>query len=82
MFAGSSCNSVVTMGSLVISGHFDKKLRFWDKRADAQSNEILLPAKVTSLELASGKLYLLRMSHKLRPASYPRHPELWDKTPS
>ncbi|KAF6022515.1 hypothetical protein EB796_019189 [Bugula neritina] len=53
MFAGSSCNTLVTIGSLVISGHFDKKIRFWDKRAgDAQSNEITLQGKVTSLCLA------------------------------
>jgi len=58
MFAGSSCNTLVTIGSLVISGHFDKKIRFWDKRAgDAQSNEITLQGKVTSLCLAGGKYH-------------------------
>lgn len=55
LFAGSTCNAVVTIGSLAISGHFDKKLRFWDKRADAPSNEITLQSKITSLDLAAGK---------------------------
>ena len=55
MFAGSSCNAIVTIGSLVISGHFDKKVRFWDKRTESQSNEITLQGRVTSLDLAGGK---------------------------
>ncbi|KAJ8946512.1 hypothetical protein NQ318_004647 [Aromia moschata] len=34
-FAGSSCNDLVTVdsaGSIIISGHFDKSIRFWDSR--------------------------------------------------
>ena len=36
LFAGSSCNDIVTgrggMGNTIISGHFDKRIRFWDLR--------------------------------------------------
>ena len=43
-FAGSSCNDIVTTdgsGSTIISGHFDKKIRFWDTRAaDASASEV------------------------------------------
>ncbi|KAF4533207.1 hypothetical protein B566_EDAN001749 [Ephemera danica] len=34
-FAGSSCNDVVTSEAFsFISGHFDKRIRFWDARCD------------------------------------------------
>lgn len=56
-FAGSSCNDLVTAdgaGSTIISGHFDKRIRFWDTRADTTANDILLQGKVTSLDLSRG----------------------------
>ena len=52
MFAGSSCNDVVAgrgLGNTVISGHFDRRIRFWDTRT-AVANEIALQGKVTSLD--------------------------------
>lgn len=52
LFAGSSCNDVVAgkgMGTTVISGHFDRRIRFWDTRT-ATANEIALQGKVTSLD--------------------------------
>ena len=58
-FAGSSCNDVVTSdgsGSTIISGHFDKSIRFWDARVESSSNDIVLQGKVTSLDLSRGKL--------------------------
>lgn len=60
-FAGSSCNDLVTSdgaGSTIISGHFDKRIRFWDTRAESSSNDIVLQGKVTSLDLSRGE-YLL-----------------------
>lgn len=62
-FAGSSCNDLVTTdssGSTIISGHFDKKIRFWDTRsADCSANDILLPGKITSLDLSKDCKYLI-----------------------
>lgn len=61
IFAGSSCNDLVTMyGTSVISGHFDKRIRFWDTRgqADSSTNEILLQGRLTSLNLSPGKFWL------------------------
>lgn len=56
-FAGSSCNDLVITdgsGSTIISGHFDKKIRFWDTRTDCSANDIVLPGKITSLDLTKG----------------------------
>lgn len=61
-FAGSSCNDLVISddsGSSIISGHFDKKIRFWDPRTDHQTNDILLQDKITSLDLSKDCKYLL-----------------------
>jgi autophagy-related protein 16 len=55
LFAGSSCNDAVTVDSqCIISGHFDKKIRFWDIRVDQTQCEILLQGKVTSLDISAG----------------------------
>ncbi|GFO28485.1 autophagy-related protein 16-1 [Plakobranchus ocellatus] len=61
IFAGSSCNDLVTLqGTTIISGHFDKRVRFWDVRgADSSTNEILLQGRLTSLCLAPDKTQLL-----------------------
>lgn len=56
-FAGSSCNDLVTSdgaGSTIISGHFDKRIRFWDIRTEMSANDIMLQGKVTSLDLSRG----------------------------
>lgn len=37
MFAGSSCNDIVCTEQCVMSGHFDKKVRFWDIRWEFSS---------------------------------------------
>eukprot|EP00731_Ephydatia_muelleri_P035572 Em0137g4a len=34
----------------IISGHLDKRIRFWDARGNAAASEIALPGKVTSLD--------------------------------
>lgn len=36
VFAGSSCNDIVCTEQCVMSGHFDKKIRFWDIRYGSQ----------------------------------------------
>ncbi|KAF4521770.1 hypothetical protein B566_EDAN006291, partial [Ephemera danica] len=61
-FAGSSCNDVVTWEAFsFISGHFDKRIRFWDARCDGtlasgsgSVNDIVLQGRVTSLDLSKG----------------------------
>lgn len=60
LFAGSSCNDLVTLDSQsIISGHLDKKIRFWDARADPTQSEILLQGKITSLDVSANRNYLL-----------------------
>lgn len=60
LFAGSSCNDLVTLDSqTIISGHIDKKIRFWDTRSDPAQTEILLQGKITALDISSNKNYLL-----------------------
>ena len=55
IFAGSSCNDLVTLhGNHIVSGHFDKRVRFWDTRSDSSTNEIMLQGRLTSLNLAPG----------------------------
>lgn len=43
----------------VISGHLDKKIRFWDIRADQTQSEIIMGGKISSLDLSASKNYLL-----------------------
>ncbi|XP_052104661.1 autophagy-related protein 16-1-like isoform X1 [Mytilus californianus] len=60
IFAGSSCNDLVTLqGSNIISGHFDKRLRFWDSRTDSSNTEIILQGRLTSLDLSTDRSQLL-----------------------
>lgn len=56
-FVGSSCNDLVTSdgaGTTIISGHFDKSIRFWDMRSENSVNKIEVNGKVTSLDLSRG----------------------------
>ena len=56
LFAGSSCNDLVTLdSSSIVSGHVDKKIRFWDVRADPAQSEIVLQGKISSLDVSSSK---------------------------
>jgi autophagy-related protein 16 len=56
LFAGSSCNDLVVVdGMNFISGHFDKKIRFYDVRSDSNTlKEIALEGRITSLDITSG----------------------------
>jgi autophagy-related protein 16 len=61
-FAGSSCNDLVIVdssGSTIVSGHFDKSIRFWDTRSESSANNILFNGKVTSLDLTRGEWHPL-----------------------
>lgn len=59
-FPGSSCNDVVVVeGTGIISGHFDKKLRFYDIRSKDPLKDQLLTGKITSLDLSAGKWAIL-----------------------
>lgn len=63
-FAGSSCNDLVAAdgnGFTIISGHFDKRIRFWDARTESSAKEIHLNGKVTSLDLSKGKYIIVLM---------------------
>ncbi|CAB4007094.1 autophagy-related 16-1-like, partial [Paramuricea clavata] len=62
IFAGSSCNDLVTTSlasTTIISGHFDKRIRFWDSRSDTSSTEIGLQGRVTSLSISPDRNTLL-----------------------
>ena len=53
-FAMSSCNDLVTTSQVIISGHFDKKVRLWDNRSSSTEpmKDFLVGGKVTSLDLS------------------------------
>ena len=58
LFAGSKCNDLVVWGSAsssIISGHFDKTVRFWDMRSDTTPKQITLEGRVTSVDISPGK---------------------------
>lgn len=71
IFSGSSCNDVVTdcTGTMIISGHFDKRIRFWDTRRESTANEVILQGKVTSLDISPGWWLSFRV-HTNPSASY------------
>ncbi|TRY83659.1 hypothetical protein DNTS_027957 [Danionella cerebrum] len=62
VFAGSSCNDIVCTEQCVMSGHFDKKVRFWDIRAESIVRELELMGRVTSLDLNQDRTELLSCS--------------------
>uniref|UniRef100_A0A3P8U8N0 ATG16 autophagy related 16-like 1 (S. cerevisiae) n=1 Tax=Amphiprion percula TaxID=161767 RepID=A0A3P8U8N0_AMPPE len=62
VFAGSSCNDIVCTEQCVMSGHFDKKVRFWDIRAESIVRELELLGRVTSLDLNHDRSELLTCS--------------------
>nr|XP_039271824.1 autophagy-related protein 16-1-like [Styela clava]XP_039271825.1 autophagy-related protein 16-1-like [Styela clava]XP_039271826.1 autophagy-related protein 16-1-like [Styela clava] len=61
--AGSSCNDVVTTdqsGECVASGHFDRKLRFYDTRSGSSAtSEMSLGGRITSLDTPLDKNYVV-----------------------
>jgi len=66
LFAGSSCNDLVVVdGMNIVSGHFDKKIRFYDVRSDSTTlREIELEGRITSLDITDGKfLSCFQLTH-------------------
>lgn len=55
----SYCSDVVCSDSYMISGHHDKKIRFWDSRSRLCVREVTLEEKVTSLYLEPETMQLL-----------------------
>ncbi|KAM7534926.1 hypothetical protein Aperf_G00000100956 [Anoplocephala perfoliata] len=57
----SLCNDVVTspMTSIIISGHSDKKIRFWDANSCQVTREIMLSGRVTGIDVSNDERYVL-----------------------
>ena len=69
VFAGSSCNDIVCTEQCVMSGHFDKKVRFWDIRSVTESSSVIWPgggglmfSRVKSVQQSN---YLNKMNNRI-----------------
>ncbi|XP_027436028.1 autophagy-related protein 16-2 isoform X2 [Zalophus californianus] len=58
----SYCNDVVCGDHVIISGHNDQKIRFWDSRVPCCTQVIPVQGRVTSLNLSQDQLHLLSCS--------------------
>ncbi|CAJ0933330.1 unnamed protein product [Ranitomeya imitator] len=58
----SYCSDVVCSDSYMVSGHHDKKIRFWDSRSQHCIREVTLEEKVTSLFMEPEQTQLLSCS--------------------
>ncbi|XP_051707107.1 protein Atg16l2 isoform X1 [Oryctolagus cuniculus] len=58
----SYCNDVVCGDHIIISGHNDQKIRFWDSRGPRCTQIIPVQDRVTSLSLSHDQLHLLSCS--------------------
>ncbi|XP_039107969.1 protein Atg16l2 isoform X2 [Hyaena hyaena] len=58
----SYCNDVVCGDHVIISGHNDQKIRFWDSRCPCCTQVIPVQGRVTSLNLSHDQLHLLSCS--------------------
>lgn len=58
----SYCNDVVCGDHVIISGHNDQKIRFWDSRGPRCTQIIPMQGRVTSLSLSQDQLHLLSCS--------------------
>ncbi|XP_018429493.1 PREDICTED: autophagy-related protein 16-2-like, partial [Nanorana parkeri] len=58
----SYCSDVVCSDMYTISGHHDKKIRFWDSRSEQCFREVTLEEKITSLSLSQDQTQLLSCS--------------------
>ncbi|XP_058989376.1 protein Atg16l2 isoform X2 [Mustela lutreola] len=58
----SYCNDVVCGDHVIISGHYDQKIRFWDSRVPCCTQVIPVQGRVTSLNLSYDQLHLLSCS--------------------
>lgn len=58
----SLCNdlAVCLTASTVVSGHFDKKIRFWDANSCQMARETTLSGRITGLDVSNGAfIYLI-----------------------
>ncbi|XP_048215559.1 protein Atg16l2 isoform X3 [Perognathus longimembris pacificus] len=58
----SYCNDVVCGDHIIISGHNDQKIRFWDSRLPSCTQVIPVQGRVTSLSLSRDQMHLLSCS--------------------
>ncbi|XP_063162098.1 protein Atg16l2 [Candoia aspera] len=58
----SYCNDVVCCNNVIVSGHHDQMIRFWDSRDRRCTQVIPMEGKVTSLSLSPDQLRLLSCS--------------------
>ncbi|XP_068122667.1 protein Atg16l2 [Hyperolius riggenbachi] len=58
----SYCSDVVCSESYLVSGHHDKKIRFWDSRSERCIREVTLEEKVTSLYMDQDQIQMLSCS--------------------
>ncbi|XP_029457922.1 autophagy-related protein 16-2 isoform X2 [Rhinatrema bivittatum] len=58
----SFCTDVVCSDYYIISGHHDKKIRFWDSRVTRCTEEVPVQGKVTSLSINQEQTQLLSCS--------------------
>uniref|UniRef100_A0A8K9WP62 Anaphase-promoting complex subunit 4 WD40 domain-containing protein n=1 Tax=Oncorhynchus mykiss TaxID=8022 RepID=A0A8K9WP62_ONCMY len=58
----SYCSDVVCSEHVIVSGHYDRKIRFWDSRAASCTQEVPLQGKVTSLDISTDHRQLLSCS--------------------
>ncbi|XP_043359940.1 protein Atg16l2 isoform X3 [Dermochelys coriacea] len=58
----SYCNDVVCCDNVIVSGHHDKKIRFWDSRGPRCTEVIPVEGKVTSLHISQDQMHLLSCS--------------------
>ncbi|KRZ94020.1 Autophagy-related protein 16-1 [Trichinella sp. T8] len=62
LLSASTCYDLVAVGnsqSMLISGHFDKKIRFWDDRCQHVVKDMQVGGKITSLDIANDDVNLL-----------------------
>ncbi|XP_015670968.1 autophagy-related protein 16-2 [Protobothrops mucrosquamatus] len=58
----SCCYDVVCCNNVIVSGHYDKMIRFWDTRDPHCTQVVPVGGKVTSLSLSPDQLQLLSCS--------------------
>nr|XP_006127594.1 autophagy-related protein 16-2 [Pelodiscus sinensis] len=58
----SYCNDVVCCDNVIMSGHHDKKIRFWDSRGARCTEVIPVEGQVTSLHISQDQMHLLSCS--------------------
>ncbi|XP_054830493.1 protein Atg16l2 [Eublepharis macularius] len=58
----SYCNDIACCDTVIVSGHHDKTIRFWDSREPGCTQVIPVEGKVTSLSVSPDQMHLLSCS--------------------